>query len=162
MRLPLIIALAFALWAPPAVADCAVVFSLFCDSPYVVAEVQSVVDKRTRLTVVEAYGDDAPRVGEVLMLNASDTDRRGELIVVSEGFRMGRLVDGKFNHFGALLTIEQLEALRAEPDTCAAELVKLGGAHPPCDDNLFGCTSAGAMTALALIPLWFGRRRRRG
>lgn len=152
-------AIAFVSWASPADASCAEsIYGGFCSGSYAVAEVQELVGSRTRLVVVEGFGADAPAVGEVFTLNTAESDRRGDLIVVFQGSRLGELTDGRFNHFGASLTIDEVEALRAHPDTCVAELDRRGGQEPPaCNDMSVGlsCAGAGGMTAFALLPLLF-------
>lgn len=138
-------------------ASCIRVFGLFCDAPYVVAEIIDLETDRTRLTVRSSHGEGAEPVGSELTLNTLPTDRRGNLIVVSQGFRMGELIDDRFEHFGASLSLEQVESLRADPLTCEAELEKLGGEPPDCDDTA-GCASAAA-SGWSLVAMWLVMRR---
>lgn len=186
MRQILVIALAFALWTPPADASCMAQYAVLCDMPYVlvvevkdvvdgssVAEITKVLDNRSEESVTEGLEEPAPKMGETLKINVLDTDRTGDLIVWTgqvwegelQGQRQGKIIDGRVDHYGASLTMEQIASLHAQPDTCRAELDKLGGQEPSCNDtgnSSSGCASAGAMTAFALVSLLVGRRRRRG
>lgn len=140
-------------------ADCIRAFGLICDTPYVVAEVTLVEAGRTWLTVTESVGGGELAVGDTFDMTTLDADRRHDRLVVSQALRMGEVFDGAFNHFGAVVTLDELPALRTDPAGCEAELLRRGAEPPDCDDVRVGCASASAGWLGLLVFGLFHKRK---